>query len=92
MGCTIPKVIDFRSLPIPVQDNLMKAEILPTMWPRYRVSGHERTFHYCLMTVTRRQMLQEATCHSLSDTAIENMYPSVSDQEHRNWINRDALS
>ena len=87
MGCSIPKVIDFRSLPVPVQDNLMRAEILPTMWPRYRISGHERMFHYCLMTVTRRQMLQEASCHSLSDAAIENMYPSVRDQEHRDWIN-----
>ena len=28
MGCEIPKVIDFRSLPIGVQDDLMKAEIL----------------------------------------------------------------
>ena len=40
MGCAIPKVIDFRSLPVPVQDNLMRAEILPTMWPRYRISGY----------------------------------------------------
>ena len=70
MGCTIPRVIDFRSLPVTVQDNLMRAEILPTMWPRYRISGHERMFHYCLMTVTRRQMLIEASCHSLSDAAI----------------------
>ena len=29
----IPKVIDFRSLPNGVQDDLMRAEILPTMWP-----------------------------------------------------------
>ena len=87
MGCSVPKVIDFRSLPVPVQDNLMRAEILPTMWPRYRISGHERMFHYCLMTVTRRQMLLEAPRHSLSDAAIENMYPSVRDQEHRDWIN-----
>ena len=43
MGCDIPKVIDFRSLPIGVQDDLMKAEILPTMWPRYRISGYERS-------------------------------------------------
>ena len=28
MGCIVPKVIDFRSLPVPVQDNLMRAEIL----------------------------------------------------------------
>ena len=87
MGCSIPKVIDFRSLPVPVQDNLMRAEILPTMWPRYRISGHERMFHYCLMTVTRRQMLQEAKSHSLSNAAIENMYPVVRDHEHREWIN-----
>ena len=87
MGCTIPKVIDFRSLPIPVQDNLMRAEILPTMWPRYRISGHERMFHYCLMTVTRKQMLLEAGSHSLSSAAIENMYPAVHDKEHREWIN-----
>ena len=87
MGCLIPKVIEFRSLPVPVQDNLMRAEILPTMWPRYRISGHERMFHYCLMTVTRRQMLKVASCHSLSDAAIENMYPLARDQEHREWIN-----
>ena len=87
MGCTIPKVIDFRSLPVPVQDNLMRAEILPTMWPRYRISGHERMFHYCLMTVTRRQMLQKAESHSLSNAANENMYPAVRDQERREWIN-----
>ena len=87
MGCDIPKVIDFRSLPVAVQDNLMRAEILPTMWPRYRISGHERMFHYCLMTVTRRRMLHEASCHSLSDIGIENMYPSASDKDHRDWIN-----
>ena len=87
MGCDIPKVIEFRSLPVVVQDDLMRAEILPTMWPRYRISGHERMFHYCLMTVTRRQMLKEAECHSLSDIGIENMYPSVTDKKHRGWIN-----
>ena len=78
MGCDIPKVIDFRSLPISVQDNLMRAEILPTMWPRYRISGHERMFHYCLMTVTRRRMLQEASCHSLSDEGLRTcIHPRV---------------
>ena len=87
MGCEIPRVIDFRSLPTMVQDDLMRAEILPTMWPRYRISGHERMFHYRLMTVTRRQMLKEASCHSVSDDGIENMYPSSSDKEHRDWIN-----
>ena len=87
MGCDIFKVIDFRSLPVAVQDNLMRAEILPTMWPRYRISGHERMFHYCLMTVTRRQMLNEASCHSLSDAGIESMYPSANDKHHRDWIN-----
>ena len=87
MGCEIPKVIEFRTLPVPVQDNLMRAEILPTMWPRYRISGHERMFHYCLMTVTRRQMLKVTLSHNLSDAAIENMYPSGRDQEHRTWIN-----
>ena len=87
MGCEIPKVIEFRTLPVPVQDNLMRAEILPTMWPRYRISGHERMFHYCLMTVTRRQMLTITLSHNLSAAAIENMYPSGRDQEHRTWIN-----
>ena len=87
MGCEIPKVIEFRTLPVPVQDNLMRAEILPTMWPRYRISGHERMFHYCLMTVTRRQMLNITLSHNLSAAAIENMYPSGRDQEHRTWIN-----
>ena len=36
MGCEIPNVIDFRTLPVGVQDDLMRAEILPTMWPRFR--------------------------------------------------------
>ena len=40
MGCDIPKVIDFRSLPNGVQDDLMKVEILPTMWPRCRLRAH----------------------------------------------------
>ena len=79
--------IDFRSLPVIVQDSLMRAEILPTMWPRYRISGHERMFHYCLMTVTRRRMLCEASCHSLTSLGIENMYPSSIDNDHRDWIN-----
>ena len=57
MGCDIPKVIDFRSLPIQVQDDLMRAEILPTMWPCYMISGYERVFHYRLMTVIRRAMI-----------------------------------
>ena len=87
MGCDIPKVIEFRSLPVGVQDNLMRAEILPTMWPRYRISGYERMFHYCLMTVTRRQMLKEASCHNLTSAGIENMYPSAIDKKHRDWIN-----
>ena len=45
MGCDIFRVIDFKSLPTIVQNDLMRAEILPTMWPRYRISGHERMFH-----------------------------------------------
>ena len=57
------------------------------MWQRYRISGYERMFHYCLMTVTRRQMLEEASCHSLSDIGIDNMYPSAIDKKHRDWIN-----
>ena len=85
MGCDIPKVIDFRSLLNGVQDDLMKAEILPTMWPRYRISGYERMFHYCLMTVTRRRVLCEA--HNLTPAGIENMYPSSTDKKHRDWIN-----
>ena len=31
MGCEIPKFIEFRSVPVNVQDNLMRAEILPTI-------------------------------------------------------------
>ena len=64
----------------------MRAEILPTMWPRYRISGYERMFHYCLMTVIRRRMLFEASCHSLTPAGIENMYPSAIDNKHRAWI------
>ena len=88
MGCDIPKVIDFRSLPIGVQDDLMNAEILPTMWPRYRISGYERMFHYCLMTVTRRRMLYEAASHNLTPAGVENVYPSSTDKKHRDWINQ----
>ena len=82
-GCDIPKVIDFRSLPIGVQDDLMKAE----MWPRYRISGYERMFHYRLTTVITRKMVYKATCHSLSPGAANNMYPPAEDQKHRDWIN-----
>ena len=71
MGCEIPKVIKFRAFPENVQD---RAEILPTMWPRYRISGYERLFHYRLMTVMRRAMIYKATCHSLSPGAADNMY------------------
>ena len=83
----IPNVIDFRSLPTGVQANLMRAEILPTMWPRYRISGYERTFHYRFMTVTRRRMLCEASRHNLTPAGVENMYPSAIDNKHRAWIN-----
>ena len=86
MGCEIPKVIDFRSLPVGVQDDLMRAEILPTMWPRYRISGYERMFHYCLMTVIRRRMLFAASCHTLTPAGIDNMYPPSIDEKHRAWI------
>ena len=64
----------------------MKAEILPTMWPRHRISGYVRMFHYCLMTVMRRKMLFEASCHNLTPAGIENMYPSAIDKKHRDWI------
>ena len=74
MGCDIPKVIEFRSLPDQVQDDLMRAEI-PTMWPRYRISGYERVFHYLLMAVMRRAMIYDATCHTLTPGAADNMYP-----------------
>ena len=37
-------------------------------------------------------MLQEASCHSLSDEGIENTYPSESDQEHRDWTNSMMFS
>ena len=63
MGCDIPKVIDFRSLPVQAQDDLMRAEIFPTMWSRYKISGYERVFHYRLMTVIKRAMIFDATCH-----------------------------
>ena len=50
----------------------MRAEILPTMWPRYRVSGYERVFHYCLMTVMRRAMIYAATSHTSRADAGDN--------------------
>ena len=86
MGCEIPKIIDFRSLPVGVQDDLMRAEILLTMWPQYQISGYERMFHCCLMTVIRRRMLFAASCHSLTPAGIDNMYPPSIDEKHRAWI------
>ena len=77
MGCDIPKVIEFRSLPENVQDDLTRAEILPTMWPRYRISSYERVFHYRLVTVMRRAMIYAATRHTLSPGAVDNMYPGM---------------
>ena len=32
-------------------------------------------------------MLCEASCHNLTAAGIENMYPSATDQSHRDWIN-----
>ena len=66
MGCDIPRFIEFRLLPINVQDDLMRAEILPILWPRYKISGYERVFHYWLMTVARRAMVAQATCRQLT--------------------------
>ena len=67
MGCSIPKVIDFRSLPVAVQDNLMRAEILPTMWPRYRISGHERMFRG-LRTCIQPQLTKRDWINSVMST------------------------
>ena len=52
---------------------------------QFQISGYERMFHYCLMTVMRRRMLFEASCHNLSPAGIENMYPSAIDKKHREW-------
>ena len=87
MGCDIPKVIDFRSLPVQVQDDLMRAEILPTMWSPYKISGHERVFHCRLMTVIRRAMIFDATCHMLTPGAANNIYPPSVDNQCGTWIN-----
>ena len=65
----------------------MRAEILPTMWPRYTISGYERVFHYRRMTVMRRAMIYDATCHTLTPGAADNMYPPSVDRDYRNWIN-----
>ena len=87
MGCDIRKVIDFRSLPDLVQDDLRRAAILPTMWPRYRSSGYERVFLHRLMTVMRRAMIYAATCHTtLTPGAADNVYPPSVDRECRGWI------
>ena len=85
-GCGIPRFTEFRSLPVNVQDDLMRADILPTMWPQYKISGYERVFHDRLMTVIRRAMLCSAACHTLSPGVINNMYPDKIDQKHRKWI------
>ena len=85
MGCDIPKVIDFWSLPVQVQDDLSldACRDSPTRWPRYKISGYERVFHYRLMTVIRRAVLFEATCHTLTPGSDNNMYPASLDNQYR---------
>ena len=86
MGCGIPRFIKFRSLPVNVQDDLTCAEILPIMWPKYKVSGYERVVHYRLMTVIRRAMVAQATCHELTAASLNSMYPPSVDEQYRAWI------
>ena len=86
MGCEIPMFIEFRSLPVNVQDDLMRADILPTMRSRCRISGYERVFCYKIMTVVRRAMLFDATCRDLTPKIIQNTYPEKIDDQHRDWI------
>ena len=66
MGLETPALIEFRSLPAYVQDNLIQAEILPTMWPSYKISGYERVFHYRVMTIFRRPLVAMTACHDMS--------------------------
>ena len=87
MGCDIPRFIAFRSLPVNVWDDLMRAEILPTMWPRCRISGYERVFHSRLMTVIRSAMVMQATCHELTPASVDSVYPRSVNAEYRVWIN-----
>ena len=75
MGRDAPRFVEFRSLPINVQDDLGRAEILPTTWPRCRISGYERVFHYRLMTVIRKAVIMQATCHQLTRASVNSMYP-----------------
>ena len=65
----------------------MRAEILPAMWPRYRISGYERLFHYRLLTVIWRAMVIQATCHDLTPASVNSTYPPAVDEEYRVWIN-----
>ena len=71
MGCDILKVIDFRSLPVQVQDDLMRAEI--------RLCG--------LATVIGRAMLFATICHTLTPRAANNMYPAPLDIQYTEWNN-----
>ena len=86
-GCDIPRFIEFRSLPRNVQDDLTRAEILPTMWRRYKIFGYERVSHYRLMTVIRRAKVTQANCHQLTLASLNSMYPPSLDEKYRAWIN-----
>ena len=68
----------------------MRADILPTKWPRHRISDYERVFHYRLMVVIRRALLLDATCHALTPGLVNSMCSKSADDKHREWI-KDAI-
>ena len=84
MGLQVPAVIE--SLPAYVQDNLIQAEILLTMWSRYTISGYERVVQYKVMTIFRRHLVSVSTCHDTTPGHLEKMYPSKINEQHREWI------
>ena len=80
MGCDFPQFIELRSLPVNV-----RADFLPTMWSRSRISGYES----CVSLPSYdgdRALLCEATCHDLSPATVNSMYPKSADEKHWAWI------
>ena len=64
-GLEVPAVIEFRSLPAYVQDNISRAEILPTKRPWYKRSGKMRVFRYEVMMIFRH-------CRCIAEAKVTN--------------------
>ena len=88
MGCDIPKVIEFRSLPVGVQDNLMQGRDAPddvATIQDFLLRAHVPLLsHDCDEETDARGGFMPQV---VTSAGIENMYPSAIDKKHRDWIN-----